>query len=60
MSDKKKGRPTSNPKTYQMRIRFSKDDKEKLEYCSYKTGKTKSDIIREGIELVATQIKEKK
>ncbi len=60
MSNKKMGRPTKNPKNYQMRIRLSDDEKKKLDYCCLKKGNTKSDIIREGIDVVYTQLKEKK
>lgn len=31
--DKKMGRPTSNPKSEEIKVRISKEDKEKLEYC---------------------------
>ncbi|MCS4488409.1 ribbon-helix-helix domain-containing protein [Streptococcus sciuri] len=49
---KKMGRPTNDPKDYQMRIRLSETHKNKLDDLSQKTGKTKADIIREGIDLV--------
>ncbi|WP_105129931.1 hypothetical protein [Streptococcus suis] len=49
---KKLGRPTSDPKDYQMRIRLSNSHKEKLDEIELATGKNKSDIIREGIDLV--------
>lgn len=46
------GRPTTDPKDYQMRIRLSETHKQKLETISAETGKTKADIVREGIDLV--------
>jgi len=49
---KKMGRPTNDPKDYQMRIRLSESHKAKLNEISQKTGKTKADIVREGIDLV--------
>lgn len=48
----KMGRPTTDPKDYQMRIRLSETHKQKLETISAETGKTKADIVREGIDLV--------
>ena len=44
-----KGRPTDDPKTLSTRIRLSQNDIDKLEYCCNRTGKKKSEIIREGI-----------
>ena len=51
------GRPTDNPKTLNTRIRMSKEDIDKLEYCCKKTGKLKSEIIREGIDRVYKELK---
>lgn len=53
------GRPTDNPKTKQMPIRFSKDDISKLEYCSKKTGKSMAEIVRVGVDKVYNELKEK-
>ena len=50
------GRPTDNPKTLNTRIRMSKEDIDKLEYCCKKTGKLKSEIIREGIDKVYKEL----
>lgn len=55
----KMGRPTNDPKTKQMPVRFSKSDIEKLEYCSIKTGKSQSEIIRIGVDKVYKELKEK-
>lgn len=58
MTNKKKmGRPTDDPKTLNTRVRLSENDVKMLEYCSEKTGLTKSEIIRRGIELVYNKIK---
>ena len=56
----KKGRPTDNPKNHETRIRMSDEDVKLLEYCAKITGKSKSDIIREGIREVYAKITEKK
>jgi len=52
------GRPPSkDPKTHQQRIRMSDKEIEMLEYCCMATGKTKADIIREGIKRVYDGLK---
>lgn len=51
------GRPTDDPKKHETRIRMSDKDILMLEYCSKVTGKSKSDIIREGIREVYKKIK---
>lgn len=53
------GRPTDNPKTKQMPIRFSESDIKKLEYCSEKTGKSMAEIVRIGVTKVYNELKEK-
>ena len=66
MSDKnehkKMGRPIvgNEPKSEQYRIRLSKAESEKLTYCSLKTGMTKADVLRKGLEKVYIEIKEEK
>lgn len=50
------GRPTDNPKQLSTRIRLSETDVQRLEFCSQKTGKTKSEIIRMGIEKVYEEL----
>lgn len=52
-----KGRPTDNPKKHETRIRMSDEDVQILEYCVKATGKTKTDIIREGIREVYKKLK---
>lgn len=51
------GRPTDNPKKHETRIRMSDEDIKILEYCCKATGRTKSDIIREGIRVVYAKLK---
>ena len=52
MADKKMGRPTSDPKTQTLKIRISDTDVQKLDFVSEKTGKSKAEIIRQGIQLI--------
>ncbi|WP_182434275.1 hypothetical protein [Clostridium sp. AM49-4BH] len=51
------GRPTSEPKKHETRIRMSDRDIEKLEFCCKETGMTKADVIRKGIEMVYKELK---
>lgn len=51
------GRPTDDPKILNTRVRLSEDDIAMLEYCCEKTGKKKSEIIREGIRKVYEKLK---
>lgn len=53
------GRPTSNPKANYVGIRLSDDEVEKLRFCEEKTGLTKTDIIRKGIDFVYQEITKK-
>jgi len=53
------GRPTDDPKNLSVRIRLSETDIEKLEFCSQKTGKTKAEIIREGIDKIYQELIQK-
>lgn len=52
----KLGRPTQSPKNHETRIRMSDEDIKMLNACVVKTGRTKSDIIREGIREVYNKI----
>lgn len=51
------GRPTSNPKITEIKIRATIEDREKLLYCCEKTGKTQYQVVMEGIDKVYQQIK---
>lgn len=53
----KTGRPTSDPKRHETRIRMTDEDVKILEYCARETGMTKTDIIRQGIREVYSKIK---
>ena len=52
----KMGRPTSDPKRHETRIRMSDKEVEMLEVCCKKTGMSKADVIRKGIELVYKEV----
>ena len=52
----KTGRPTDNPKNLSTRIRMSKDDIQRLEFCCEKLGKTKAEIVRIGIQKVYEEL----
>lgn len=54
------GRPkVANPRKNDTRIRMTDEEVEMLNYCSEKTGKTKTDIIVEGITRVYNDLKGK-
>lgn len=57
IENKKIGRPTTNPKNEELKVRISKEDKEKLEYCINNSNKNKSEIVREGIDKVYNEIR---
>ncbi len=50
------GRPTSDPKSLSTRVRLSDEDVLRLNHCSEKLGKSKSEIIRLGIKKVYEQL----
>ena len=52
------GRPTESPKSYRESFRLSETDMEKVRFCVERTGKSKTDIIREGIEKIYLELKE--
>lgn len=51
------GRPTTDPKKHDTRIRMTDEDIQILEYCVKMTGLTKTEIIRQGIREVYAKIK---
>lgn len=53
------GRPTDNPKKTEIKIRATKEDKEKLLYCCKKTGMTQYEVVMKGIDTVYNELKEK-
>lgn len=52
-----RGKVTDDPKIFQTKIRMSEEDISILDYCVKSTGKTKADIIREGIRKVYQELK---
>lgn len=51
------GRPkTENPKDIQLKIRADKQTIEDLDFCCEKLDKTRSDIIRLGIQKVKSEV----
>lgn len=53
----KMGRPTDNPKNEIIKVRATKDDREKLLYCCEQTGKTQYEIVMLGIDKVYNELK---
>ena len=54
------GRPPSkDPKSHETRIRMSNREVEMLEICCQRTGMTRADVIRKGIELVYKDLEKK-
>ena len=54
------GRPTDSPKTNNYRIRMTDEELLKLEKCCEKTGLSKADVIRLGIDKVYAEPENKK
>lgn len=54
---KKMGRPTDAPKSYRESFRLSEEDMSKIRFCMEKTGMSKTDIIRAGIDAIYQKIK---
>ena len=54
----KLGRPTSdNPKHIRVEIRMAETDIEKLDFCCEIAGKSRSEILRTGVDRVYTELK---
>ena len=51
------GRPTTDPKKHETRIRMSDEDVRLLTVCCEKTGMSKTDVIRLGIREVYEKVK---
>nr|DAQ46056.1 MAG TPA: hypothetical protein [Caudoviricetes sp.] len=51
------GRPTTDPKIHETRIRMSDEDLRLLQICCEKTGMSKADVIRQGIREVYNRVK---
>lgn len=51
------GRPTNNPKTEEIKVRATKEDKELLKECCKKLRQTQYDVVMTGIKKVYAEIK---
>lgn len=51
------GRPTENPKSSVIKVRATKEDREKLLYCCQKTGMTQYEVVTKGIDKVYNEIR---
>ncbi len=51
------GRPTENPKNEIIKIRATKDDREKLLYCCEKAGMSQYEVVMKGIDKVYQELK---
>lgn len=51
------GRPTNNPKTEQIKIRATKEDKILLDECCEKLNQTQYEVVMTGIKKVYAEIK---
>lgn len=54
------GRPSDDPKTKRLGLRLSDNDIEKLEYCCKRTGLSRAEIVRRGIQKVYDELNNKK
>lgn len=50
------GRPTDNPKTEEIKVRATKQDKELLKECCQKLNQTQYDVVMNGIKKVYAEI----
>ena len=53
----KKGRPTSDPRTVQTRIRMTQDEADMLKECAESLNTTKTEVVVMGIRKVHAGIK---
>lgn len=51
------GRPTTNPKTEEIKVRATKEDKELLKECCKELNQTQYEVVMQGIKLVHSEIK---
>ncbi len=51
------GRPTTNPKTEEIKIRATKEDKELLRKCCSELSKTQYEVVMDGVRKVYAEIK---
>lgn len=53
------GRPTTNPKTEEIKIRATKEDKEILRRCCEELNRTQYSVVMEGIRKVYEELESK-
>lgn len=53
---KKLGRPSLNPKIVQKRVRMTREEADKLEFCAKKRNITQTDVINLGIDKVYQEL----
>lgn len=49
MATQKIGRPTDSPKDYMLRVRMDQETLAKLDKCCEVSGKSRSEVVRQGI-----------
>ncbi len=49
--------PLENPRNSRVEIRMTSEEEKKLDYCCKATGKSRSDIAREGIDIVYSRLR---
>ena len=56
------GRPlkSSEPKTVSLHLRITQKESERIQKCSEETGKTRTDVIMQGIDLLEKEIEKQK
>ncbi|NLK77552.1 MAG: hypothetical protein GX284_07575 [Clostridiales bacterium] len=54
------GRQTDNPRKERLGIRVTEEELRKLQVCCQKTGKSKTEVISEGIKMVYERVSNKK
>lgn len=54
------GRPTLNKKTERFEVRMTADEAADLQYCSDMLQITKTEVVKRGVQLVKTELENKK
>ncbi len=57
MGNKRRGRPTDNPKDIPLKVHLDKETAEKLDDCIQILGVSKAEVIRRGIHTVYDALK---
>lgn len=56
MAEKKRGRPTDNPKDTTLKFRFDQESLHKLNACSQALHLSKSEVVRRGIHCLYQEV----